>query len=106
MKTGDNDKTAFGHRVQLAYDMPCGRPWRKVKAGWIEVDTAKLREFRQARGWTHHTLAKHANNYPEVIARLERGELKRQTEYAVSELARALGVSVEEITLASAKSWR
>ena len=99
MKTEDNDKTAFGHRVQLAYDMPCGRPWRKVKTGWQMVNGERLKELRQACGMSQLKLATEAYNHQWVIDRLERGELKRQRDIPLSLIAQVLGVDVEELIL-------
>lgn len=62
----------------------------------------RVRELRLAREWTQEELAGKAKKHPTYIGGIERGE-RNPTLKVLAQLARALGVSLNELLLDGAE---
>jgi transcriptional regulator with XRE-family HTH domain len=56
-----------------------------------------VKGYRTGRGLTQHALAGHAGLRPETISRIERGKVDNPDTDTVAKLARALGVTIDEL---------
>jgi transcriptional regulator with XRE-family HTH domain len=57
----------------------------------------RIRDLRQARGWTQTELAKHANLRQGTITNLETGARDNPTRDTLDKLAAAFGITVQEL---------